>query len=97
MTSDQYVSFSWGGVCVIVIRRLLDRNEIGLASFFIQGIICILHVAILHLFSTLSFQRPDDRVSQEQQTDHPPISPSGVTSASEHAEVLEGTIHKKSR
>ena len=66
---------------------VLDSNEIGPASFFIQGIVCILHVAILHLFSTFSPQRSADQTSQEQQSDRS-TSSNGVTS--ETAEVLDG-------
>ena len=51
------------------------RNETGLASFFIQEFICLLHVAILHLFSTFSLQRSANQTFQDQ---------------SETTEVLEG-------
>lgn len=92
MTFDQYVSYSWSKACLLIICRLLNRNEIGLASFFIQEIVCILHVAILHLFSTFSSRRPADQTSQDQQTEHRSTSSNGVTS--ETTEVLEGMTHK---
>ena len=74
------------------ICRLSHRNEIGVASFFSQAIICILHVTILLLFSTFYSQISADGASQEQQTERPTTSPSGVTG--ENPEELEGTTHK---
>ena len=71
---------------------VLDRNEIGPASFFIQEIVCILHVAILHLFSTFSPQRSADQTSQEQQSEHRSTSSNGVTN--ETMGVLDGMTHK---
>ena len=88
MALDQYVSFSWSNACLTVFCRLSDRNEIGLASFFTQKIVFILHVAILHLFSTFSSQRSTDRTSQDQQTKHDSTSSNGVMS--EITEVLAG-------
>ena len=92
MNFNQYVSFSWSKASLILICRLLDRNEFGPASFFLQEIVCILHVAILHLFSTFSPQRSADQTSQDQQTEHRTTSSNGVTS--ETTEALEGTTHK---
>ena len=92
MTPDKYVSFCWSKACLMGIRRLSHRNEIGLASFLSQAIICIIHVTIVLLFYTLSPQRSADGTSQEQQTEHAATSSSGVTS--ESAEELEGTTHK---
>ena len=90
MNFDQYVSSSWSKSSLILICRLLDRNEIGPASFFIREIVCILHVAILHLFST--FSRSADQTSQDQQTEQRSTSSNGV--ASETTESLEGMTHK---
>ena len=75
------------------IYRFSDRNEVGLASIFSLAIIRILHVTILHLFSTISSQRLVDGTSVEQRTKDPPTSPSGVTS--ENPEVPEGTTRKR--
>ncbi|KAH9057174.1 CHAT domain-containing protein [Lactarius vividus] len=52
---------------------------IELVSFFSTAIISIFHVTILHLFSIIS-QRLVDGTSQEQQTEHSPTYPGGVTS-----------------
>ena len=75
MTLDQYVSLSWSKACLIIVCQLSDRNETVLASFFIQEIVCLLHVAILHLLSTFSPQRSANQTFQDQ---------------SETTEVLEG-------
>ena len=90
MNFNQYVSFSWSKASLILICRLLDRNEIGPASFFLQEIVCILHVAILHLFSTFSPQRSADQTSQDQQTEHRSTSSNGVAT-----EAHEGMTHKR--
>ncbi|KAH8981665.1 hypothetical protein EDB92DRAFT_175817 [Lactarius akahatsu] len=65
-----------------------DQNEIELASLFSLAIICIVHVTILHSFSTVSSQGSADGTSRGWQTEYYPTSPSGVTS--ETPEMFEG-------
>ncbi|KAH9014272.1 CHAT domain-containing protein [Lactarius pseudohatsudake] len=71
-----------------------NQNGMGLvASFLSLAIVCILHVAILHLFSTVSSRRSADGTSQGQQTVHPtPLI--GVTS--ESSDAVEVTSERPS-
>ncbi|KAH9003582.1 CHAT domain-containing protein [Lactarius hatsudake] len=72
-----------------------NQNGMGLvASFLPLAIACILHVAILHIFSTVSSRRSADGTSQGQQTVHPPTPLIGVTS--ETPEVVEVTSERPS-
>ncbi|KAH9172773.1 CHAT domain-containing protein [Lactarius sanguifluus] len=72
-----------------------NQNGMGLvASFLPSAIACILHVAILHLATTVSSRRSADGTSQGQQTVHPPTPLIGVTS--ENSEVVEVTSERPS-